>query len=229
MRDSAFKNQERINSFLKTYEETHKVGGKSYVDYIRTRGKNARDIYTDAQTDAHRTHDRTLSTYGEHAESLGRAGGVAGYADYLNSEAASILATKKAAARHTSMEAQQENLNGYADYVRSETGKMRTIINQMRTQGIVGYNDAYAYALATGMEDSFARLAADLIDGMEAKPLSNAEQSARNNLIREMVELSLPRDAAYQYAMSCGIDSKSAADLADQVTEVLTKREQNRY
>ncbi len=220
-RDSSLKDEERLDKFIRQFELSRGVGSDSYAAYLRIQGKPATALYQDAVTTANRRYDRALSGYGTNAETLAAMGGASGYAAYLNRAAAQSLAADKKEAVGLRADIDRENESGYAAYLSTLSNKLRTTVDSMRAQQIRQYNDAYAYTLAAGFDNDTAHLAANLVEGMESKPLSATEKNIRMRLLREMIDLSLPRDAAYNYAMSCGIDAEAAAELADMCASVL--------
>ncbi len=229
VRDSKLKNDALLEDFIKQYQATRGVGTQSYADYLRNYGKNAAKLYNDAYTAAHRTHDRSRAGYGIRGEELANLGGAGGYAAYLDRAARNTLARDTRQARETGDRAMTENLTGYSAYLENESDRLRRTVNNMREKGLVVYEDAYAYALTAGISPENADLAAKLIDGMEEEKLSPAETNARSALLQQMVDLYLPLDAAYNYAMASGLDSKSARDLAETAAYILANREIQRY
>ncbi len=220
-RESALKEQETLAAFIKKYQESRGVGSQNYAAYLKTYGTSADRAYGEALTAAHRTVERTAPRYGTGGESLAKAGSSSGYAAYLDTLSRRALDAKRKEALALYTEADAENQKGYAEYLSRLSSSLGTTINRMRSQSIREYNDAYAYTLAAGFDDETAHLAADLVTGMEDVPASLNEQKLRQNLLERMVYLGLPRDVAYDYALSCGVTSTVAAELAEACKKAL--------
>ncbi len=228
-RDSKLTDEELLGQLLETYEASRGKGSQSYRDYMRTRGQNPAAVYDTAMAEAYRLYDHAKAGYGVDGEQLAAGGGASGYAAYLNALRNTRLAERQKDAANAQREAVHANESGYASYLKSLSEKLRTTVNGMRDQQIRQYNDAYAYTLAAGFDSDTAHLAAELVGKMEAKPLSDADKNTRIRLLREMVDLCLPRDAAYNYALSCGMSAEAATELADMCTSVLEGRDPTRY
>ncbi len=215
MRESALTDKTRMAQFLAKYKASRGAGSQGYADFMKARTKTSDSAYAAALSDARIRHERSLAGYGVDGEQLMRRGGADGYAAYLDNAAdARLLSDTRQAERSYTADRESENQD-YREYLESRATALRTTINSMRMQGIRNYNDAYAYTLTAGFDSDTAHLAADLVGAMEAKPLNVNAQNMRKNLLEQMVRLSLPRDAAYRYALSCGISAEEAAELAD--------------
>ncbi len=228
-RDSSLTSKRELDALIQKFESARAVGSGAYASYLRTHGTNPTTAYLRNVKEATSHYDRSLSNYGSEAESLARGGVPSGYAAYLNLAAEGTLNTAKSKGKSALVRTAEENESGYASYLNNLSGKLRTTVNRMRTQGIRQYNDAFAYTVAAGFDADTADAAAALVSKIEAKPLTNADRNTRVRLLREMIDLSLPRDAAYNYALACGLDANAAAELADMCTSVLEGREETRY
>ncbi len=214
-----------MQEYLDLYESLR--GSGSYSKWLKQQGvtpKDARGEIGNALSD----YLRGLPTYGAKAESLGQKGlGKSGYSHLLAEEEGQKLSGRIANAKQDAREAMGEHLPTYYEYLTRMGEGAEGVVEELRTQGISTYDTAYAYSLNAGLDKDTAALTATLLSNMESKPKNAATVQQRATILNRMLELDLTRDAAYAYALSCGVGEEVAKELADAVYTVAAGQEKN--
>jgi hypothetical protein len=220
--------QTSLQDFLKLYEKVRGSHSASYATWLSQNGLNPTSDYDEALTDANRVYDRALSGYGSRAEQLAQAGlSGSGYSDYLTGQAYATLQTARQNALDSLQENIRKNASSYASYLESQGQSTKSMLGTLQNKGITDYDTAYAYALSGGLDEASATLTATLISQMKNKASNSATVKQRVTILNRLVELNLPRDAAYSYAISCGVGEEIASELADAATEALNQKNQS--
>lgn len=210
------KSSGNMKDYLDLYESLR--GPSGYSRWLREQGIDPQGEAKALQNQARVEYARELPTYGARAESLGRTGlGNSGYAGYLKGEADQRLTARMQEAGAGARDTVQEGLSAYRDYLSRAGQEAEFVVTELQNQGIRAYDTAYAYSLNAGLDKDTAALTATLLSNMENKAKNAATVQQRATILNRMLELGLPRDAAYAYALSCGVGEDVAKELAEAV------------
>ena len=216
--------KETLADFLSQYEKVMRVGSGSFAAYLTRNGINPNATYDQALKDARSTYERSISEYGTRAERLGRAGLTgSGYSDYLSGLAYSTYQGARERAGESRTDLMRESAGDYAGYIADLGEQNRKTLNALQTQGISDYDTAYAYAVSTGLDGDAAKMMATLVSSLGVKSKNTATVKQRTTILSHIIKLNLPRDAAYIYALSCGVGEDVAAAIADSSAIALGK------
>ncbi len=208
-----------IEAYLKKKEYDKKVG---YALWLEEHGNADRD-YQKAVGEAEELYHRNLSTYGVTGEQLARNGlGVGGYGDYLTMAAKEAGDAAKEAAYRTYLTDKREEKEDYSAYLKQVSDRTTQAIKALLGLGVQDATTAKQYALGLGLGERDADLVSTLVGEMGDKKIpSDAEKSIRLRILNQAVELMLPVDATYAYALSCGMTEEDAAEISQAVKAVL--------
>lgn len=199
-----------------------------YTAWLRTYGADGKGAYARAMQEADAAYDRAESGYGARGEALARAGLTAsGYGDYLRGVAYAERARTRESAAVTRETTEAENRAAYAAYL-TEQGKRRgEVLSGVKRQGITTTEEAYAYAKTCGMGEADARTIATLVGQMRASG-SGVSVHQKVTVMQYMVNLELPREVAYGYALSCGMSEEEAREMAEAADAAVTAKNKNK-
>lgn len=199
-----------------------------YTSWLRTYGADGKGTYARAMQAADAAYDRAESGYGARGEALARAGLTAsGYGDYLRGVAYAERARAQesaAAARETT---EAENRAAYAAYLAEQGERRKKVMSGVKWQGITTTEEAYAYAKTCGMGEEDARTIATLVGQMRASG-SGVSVHQKVTVMQYMVNLELPREVAYGYALSCGMSEEEAREMAEAADAAVTAKNKNK-
>ena len=205
-----------LEQFLTLYERQTGGSSQSYAKWMAQNGYTPRQDYNEALTDASRTYDRSLAGYGVTAEALGQMGLTdSGYSAYIDQTAKDRLAQSTAKAQTEYADTMAKAERGYAAYLRSQGSRIKSAISALNREGIQDYDTAYAYATAAGLDKGSATTLATYVANMTNRAVSQTAIRQRMSMLTQMVRLNLPKDVAYQYALSCGVTEDVAKELAE--------------
>lgn len=204
------------------------VAEDGYTAWLRTYGADSKGTYARAMQAADAAYDRAESGYGARGETLARAGLTAsGYGDYLRG----VAYAERGRARETAAEAREttdaENRAAYAAYLTAQGERNRKVLNGVKRQGITTTEEAYAYAKTCGMGEEDARTVAALVGQMRANG-SGVSVHQKVTVMQYMVNLELPREVAYGYALSCGMSEEEAREMAEAADAAVAAKNKNK-
>ncbi len=205
-----------LENFLALYEREKGGSSPSYAKWMVQNGYTPLQDLQDGIEDAYRTYDRGSAAYGVTGEKLGQmhlAG--SGYSEYLDQKAKDRLGTDMAAAQEEYQETLGKADKGYAAYLRQQGSRTKSVIRSLDTQGVTDYDTAYAYGLISGLSGESAKIAATYITSITDKAVSQTVIRQRMSLLSQMIRLNLPKDVAYNYALSCGVTDEVAKELSE--------------
>lgn len=207
-----------------------KTGESGYAAWLAAYGTDAGAAYDASVREAERTYDRAGSGYGAQGEALGRAELTgSGYGDYLDgvAYAAKIRAQESAAEKR--LEADKANRAGYAAYLTEQAERAQSTLNAIRLQKITDESIAYEYARTCGMGDEDARTISRLVGQMNTgEETSTSAVRQRVTIMQYMVSMEFTRDAAYAYALSCGVGERLARQMAEATESAVAAKNQNK-
>ena len=176
----------------------------SFSVWIRKNGAQVKSTVTPDQAAAERA--KNAPTAGIAAEKLSEKGlSQSGYASFLASEADRIFKEEKQKYAQEESAALEKNLSGYARYLTSHEEAQASLRKQMieRIGKGESFNieSAYQIALASGLTDENARVAANL--GVTA-----AKEKATSRLLEMILAQRLKESRAVEYARSMGFSEE---------------------
>ena len=198
---------------------------EGYAAWVSRYGTDTDGIYREALRAANAAYARALATYGALGETLGRAGLTgSGYGDYLTGVAYAARASAEDAALKESYATEQKNRQSYAAYLTEQQDRAKDLLTTLRKEGVTDADLAYTYAKTCGISDENARTISTLIGKMSAAgtTASLSEIRERVTVLQYVIRAGLTRDAAYAYAISCGIRQDVAKELADAAEKAAT-------
>lgn len=133
------------------------------------------------------------------------------------------------AAGQSLLSAEDQTKSGYASYLTQRNQATLKLANTLLNRGVRDYDTAYAYALASGADETGAEIAARLSEQLRADSDPASLISLRVRILTRLVSLELPQDAAYNYALSCGVSEEVAEELARAASNALNNRWGNHY
>lgn len=220
-------NKSSHDAFIEAYERREQYdGGAGYAEWLKANGSKTDASYARAVTDANLSYDRALEGYGAKGEKLATMGlDEGGYSAYLSSQRELARDAALAEAREAYTEARQSDEKGYAAYLRARNSQTASLLKSLTASGISDYQTAYDYAIGMGATPDNAEMVASLAGAWSDKTeVSGSEGVMRLRVIGSIIDLELPPDAAYAYALACGLNDTTAKEVADAATEALEKR-----
>ena len=227
------KNSESLEEFIKTYLENQAIKNTkdSYESWAKKNGINSDGIYNSRLVDAKTDYMKSKSEYGKIGEALARNGlSASGYSDYVSSRAYTDYQKAKDSAFSEYSENERKNRRDYESYSNSIDDKrdklvkdymgylvkldepednnvyINTITN-IGKQNITDYETAYKIALESGLDESLAASAAQI-------STSIVKNGIKTKVMDSVVKHSMTEEEARQYALSLGLDSESAEEIA---------------
>lgn len=198
-----------------------------YASWLKQYGTDAAKVYADAARAADGTYARSGSRYGARGESLGRSGLTgSGYGDYLDGVARSDRAKALEDATAAGEAAAEGNRRGYAEYLVKQGTRRKSILSSIRGQGITDPEVATAYAAACGMNETDAALVGSLVGQMRESG-SGVSVHQKVKVMQYMVNIGMPRETAYVYALSCGMTESEAREMAEAAEAAVNAKNRN--
>jgi hypothetical protein len=205
-----------LEDFLTLYEKEKGGSSPSYARWMAQNGYAPEQDLDAAIKDAYRTYDRGGAEYGVTAEKLGQMHlADSGYSDYLDQAAKDRFGTDMRRAQEDYQETLGKASRGYETYLRQTGARTKSVIRALDTQGVTDYDTAYAYGLISGLTSESAKIAATYVETMTDRGASQTVIRQRMSLLSQMIRLSLPKDVAYSYALSCGVTEEVAKELSE--------------
>lgn len=163
---------------------------------------------------------RGAAEHGANAEALyGMGLQNGGYAQYLKAQAERDFASAKAAYKAATEAAKEKNLSGYARYLTDHEQKQsnlkRKITESIANGDSLDLESAYRTALAAGLTDKNARIAAEI--GTEA-----AKKQITGRLIEMILDKRLQTYRVEKYAKEMGFSDEEAARFAAYAKDINT-------
>ena len=189
-----------------------KKGKKSYAEWIRDNGVLSSEIYDAAIRDAENDYHFARAGYGKSGESVAKSGLYgSGYSDYLSAKAYQALQKSKGEAKSNYAKDERENRQGYQAYIESLEKSESKLYSDTRdaivAKEITSYDDAYSYALNTGLSEERASAAAN-----EAIKLSAS--NIKKEISKLIINNKLSEKEARSYALFMGLSTEDAEELA---------------
>ena len=206
-------------------------GNKSgYAAWLAAYGTDAGAAYDASVREANQTYDRAGSAYGAGGETLGRAGlGSSGYGDYLDGVAYAEKIRAQESAAQKKLDIDKANREGYAAYLTAQAERAQSTLNAIRLQKITDEDTAYEYAKTCGMGEEDARMISRLVGEMNTgEETSTSAVRQRVTIMQYMVSMEFTRDAAYAYALSCGVGETIARQMAEATESAVEAKNKNK-
>ena len=179
-------------------------------------------MYDHAAKAADITYARSDSRYGVRGETLARAGLTgSGYSDYLDGVAYATRAKALSDAAEQMADTTRRNRLSYAEYLEKQGTRRQSVLGGIKGQGITDAKVAGAYAKACGMSDEDAEIIGTLVGEMRESG-SGVSVHQKVKVMQYMVNLEMPQETAYAYALTCGMTEKEAREMAE-ATEAAVK------
>ena len=205
-----------LQEFLTLYEKGQGGAATSLKKWMSQNGYTPDADLNRSLKNALRTYDRSLPTYGTSAETLGQKHLTnSGFSDYLSEVAESGLSQDKAKAQAVYLETLEDAKKGYASYLTQIGSQAKEAVSSLDEAGVRDYDTAYAYGIANGLSKETASALGTYVTNMGDKPISQTAVRQRMSMLTQMIRLNLPKDVAYQYALSCGVADEVAKELAE--------------
>ena len=220
-------NKSSHEAFLDAYQRREQYDlGAGYAEWLKSNGSKTDASYAAAVKDATLAYDRALEGYGAKGEKLVGLGlDEGGYSAYLSSQRAHVRDAALAEAREQYDADRLTDEKGYAAYLRSRNSQTATLFKSLTASGISDYQTAYDYAISMGATPDNAEMVAILAgEWADKTEVSGSEGVMRLRVIGSIIDLELPHDAAYAYALACGLNDSTAKEVADAATDALEKR-----
>lgn len=205
-----------LEDFMRQYIRNAAIENQktdSYADYILKNGTDPAPVYADTLKNAITVYEKSLPTYGEAAEKLGR-GGMAGsgYGAYLEEAAGEIMRSAEETAAKQAEAGARKNRSDYAAYLEGEREKAETLRKQVASsignKKIFDADTAYQYAVISGLGDSDAAATATVATAV-------ARDEKKKEVTERAIRYGLGYQAAYRYAVACGLDGEAAEMIAE--------------
>ncbi len=220
-------NKSSHEAILEAYQRQQAYDlGEGYAAYLKANGSATLDSYREAVQAAELAYARDREGYGARGERVASLGlNDSGYSAYL----ATAREREREAAIHEARKeydaASRLDEKGYAAYLKGRNQTTMSLFKHLTASGITDYETAYDYARSMGASSAHAEMIATLAGEWGDKALvSSSEGIMRLRVIDSIIDLELPPDAAYSYALACGLNESVAKELADVATEALEKR-----
>ncbi|MBO7304216.1 MAG: hypothetical protein J6V09_03255 [Clostridia bacterium] len=203
-----------LEDFVKSYLKNKAVSESpaGYAEWLKANGVPADKIYADSIKEISTDYRRQRSEFGSNAEALASLGLTSsGYSDYVNGKAYSDMQKSKYAARKSYDDAARQNVADYTGYVKSinkeAADSFRTAVKEISDRGILNFNVAYNYALASGLSDDAAKAAASAANEL-------AKSAVKESVTRSILTQRLTEREALGYAIALGLSEEEATELS---------------
>ncbi len=186
---------------------------KSYTDWLFENGILSDDIYHNSVKNAETDYQKAKAEYGSRAESLASSGlSKSGYSDYLSAKAYEVLQRERKDASLEYRRNERQNKTNYASYVSAledaESKLFTSVGNDIVKKRILGYSDAYDYAVDAGLSESLAE-----------KVASSATKTVLADIKTEIGKLiinkKLSQSETKAYARFMGLSEADANELGE--------------
>jgi hypothetical protein len=203
-----------LEDFIEEYlqNKAKSETAESYGAWLEKKGLNPRLDYSEDIRRISDSYNRGRSTYGINAEKsaeLGLTG--SGYSEYISRAAKEKLLSDSADAVRTLQSKEKKNVSDYREYVdkliRSEKRDYRTIVKELGSYGVVDYDTAYKYAVASGLSAAEAKIAAKNVSDLTKNKL-------RTMIMKAVMSKSLTGSETKTYALSLGFSEEEAGEIA---------------
>ena len=227
------KSSESLEDFIKTYLENQAIANtkESYESWAKKNAINSKSLYSTRLADAKTDYMKSKSEYGKLGEALAKNGlSASGYSDYISSRAYSDYQKAKDSAFSEYSENERKNLRDYEAYTSAIDDKNNSLvkdylgylvkldktednsvyidtITNIGKQNITDYETAYKIALESGLDEKLAASVAEI-------GTSIVKNSIKTKVMDSVVKHSMTEEEARQYALSLGLDSESAEQIA---------------
>lgn len=207
--------------FVEAYlAKTKAEAGEGYANWLNNNGSGAKETYANALRAAEIAYESSLGGYGVQGERTGRAG-IGGYSAYLDDRARAARRDAKETASAAYEASRTADRRGYAAYLENKHARTMQIIKNLTNKGIGDYQTAYDYALAVGADPNLAGVIASVAGEWEGQTDGLTNSNLRLSILKRVVDLNLPEDASYRYALACGLDEESAREIAAAATQAI--------
>ena len=214
-------NSNTLEDFIKNYIRNVQVSSspESYSEWLKNYGLNSKEILNESLADIRGDYEKEKSTFGANAESLSALGLTSsGYSDYLSGKAYATMQKRKEGAYGKYIENEKSNRTGFRDFVESalkerentakeENERFYKVMSNIVNSGIKDEEEAYRFALESGLSDEKARAVA-----------STAAQSAYRKLTKSTLSYvlshSFDKEQAKEYAIAVGLSESDAERIA---------------
>jgi hypothetical protein len=228
------KNSESLEDFIKTYIENKIVENRkeSYESWVGKNGLNSKGIYEGRLADAKTDYMKSRAEYGSVGEALAKRGlSSSGYSDYVSSRAYSDYQKAKDHAFSEYADNERKNRQGYSEYSMATDAKNDSLtkdyvdylvklekpkdssayintITNIGKQSITDYETAYKIALESGLSEELASSVAEI-------GTSIVKNGIKTKVMDSVVKFSMSEEEARQYALSLGLDTDTAEEIAE--------------
>lgn len=204
-----------------------KPDNNGYAAWLKLYGTDAQAAYDTAARAADNAYDRSGSRYGARGEALARAGLTdSGYGDYLDGVAYATRAKALSDAAERQATVARENRRSYVEYLEAQGERRQSVLGSIKGQGITNAEVAGAYARACGMSDEDAEMIGTLVGEMRESG-SGVSVHQKVKVMQYMVNLEMPMETAYAYALTCGMTEKEAREMAEATEAAVSAKNKN--
>ena len=215
------KKSQSLEDFIKTYIQNVKVSSspESYSEWLKRYGVDSRGILNESLSDIGADYERAKSSFGANAERLSSLGlSSSGYSDYLSAKAYETMQKRKAGAYDKFIENEKSNKSGFSDFVanalkeedavkKAENESFYKTVSDIVESGIRSEEEAYSFALETGLSEEKARAVAKTATDTVNRKLTE-------DTLRYIISHSFDKEQAKQYALAVGFSEEEAEGLA---------------
>ena len=209
-----------LEDFVKNYiqNQENSTAKSDYGRWVSENGIDSQKIYDDSIRDITSDYKKSKSEFGSLAESLSSLGLTAsGYSDYLNGKAYYAMQKRKEGAKNTYVENERQNLKGYSEYISSlakdAESNYKNVVNTIKNAGIADYDEAYNFAIAQGLSESSAELAA-------RSASDTVKKKIRETALKTIIAENFSGSRALQYSLALGLPESEAQELAEYANKI---------
>ena len=201
-------------------EKTPTPGLADSLDvYKHKNGLDTAKSYSDAINSLFSKSKSSLSTYGENSRQINNKGlQNSGYADYIDAKAKSSFDYGKAALEDSYHRSNEDTLSSYASYLEKYQDKQNStksrVLSHLIDNSILDISTAIAYGINAGLSFDDAKAVGE-------SAYQTSKNKIANDILKQSVSLGLDQAGAKRLAISMGLSSRDADEIAKEVANML--------
>lgn len=191
----------------------------SYDLFKHKNNLNQANSYSDAVSSLFADTKKGLSSYGENSRIFNNKGlQNSGYSDFVDVMSRKMFERGKDALKSSYGRTEAENLSSYASYLAKFKDKQdstkRSVLSHLVNNDILDINTAIAYGVNAGLSFDDAK-------ALGESAYQTTKEKIANEILKQSVSLGLDQAGAKKLAMNMGLSITDAAEIADEVAEML--------
>ena len=210
-----------LDLLKKYYASTNPTLGApdTYDVYKHKNGLDTAKSYSDAVSSLFARSKKNMSSYGNNNRIINNKGlQNSGYADYIDAKAKSSFDYGKAALEDSYHRSNEDTLSSYASYLEKYQDKQNStksrVLSHLIDNSILDISTAIAYGINAGLSFDDAKAVGE-------SAYQTSKNKIANDILKQSVSLGLDQAGAKRLAISMGLSSRDADEIAKEVADML--------